>query len=504
MTATDVAGVREGEILAGKYRVDRVLGVGGMGVVVAAHHLELDERVAIKFLLPAVLDHGEAVARFAREARAAVKIKSEHVAKVTDVGKLENGAPYMVMEYLDGSDLSAWLAQRGALPVEQAVEFVLQACEAIAEAHALGIVHRDLKPANLFVTRRPDGALSVKVLDFGISKMTGPSGPGSGPAMTRTSALMGSPLYMSPEQMQSSRDVDVRGDIWALGVILYELISGAPPFVAETMTELVLKVVQGAAPQPLGARRPDAPPGIQQVIFRCLERDRARRYESIAELATALFPYGPPRSKTSVERISGVLRASGLSASALAPPPSAEQAKSVASGTAASWGKTANPKTRGPWLAVGGVGVALALAGIGWRLTHENPPSVASATNAPAVAPKAPATVTAAPTVAVAPANPTTTPSTTAPAPTVKAVTAAPSASAASDASADSASRAPATHVKSPRLAAVAKSTSAAAGPSPARTVAPAPVAEHTADAPPPRPAPRPADDKPNIFDERK
>jgi serine/threonine-protein kinase len=477
-----------------------------MGVVVAAHHLELDERVAIKFLLPEVLDHGEAVARFAREARAAVKIKSEHVAKVTDVGKLENGAPYMVMEYLDGHDLSAWLAQRGALPVEQAVEFVLQACEAIAEAHALGIVHRDLKPANLFVTRRPDGALSVKVLDFGISKMTGLSGPGSAPAMTRTSALMGSPLYMSPEQMQSSRDVDARGDIWALGVILYELISGAPPFVAETMTELVLRVVQGAAPRPLGERRPDAPPGIEQVIFRCLERDRARRYESIAELATALFPYAPPRARTSVERISGVLRASGLSASGLALPPSSEQGKLTSAGTAASWGKTANPKARAPWLALGGAGVVLALAGVGWRLTHEVTPAAASATGEPAVVPKAPATVTATPAVAVsAKASPT--PSASALAPAVAAPTAAPSASATRDPMADSTGRvlAPsATHLKTARPAAVAKTTTAVPVPAPAHAAVPTPVPEHTADAPPPRPVPRPADDKPNIFDERK
>src|SRR5262245_59127005 len=164
--------VREGEVLAGKYRVDRVLGVGGMGVVVAAHHIELDDKVAIKFLLPETLENGEAVARFAREARAAVKIKSEHVARVSDVGKLESGAPYMVMEYLVGSDLAGWLDERGPLPIDQVVEFVLQASEAIAEAHSLGIVHRDLKPANLFAIRRPDGALSIKVLDFGISKMT--------------------------------------------------------------------------------------------------------------------------------------------------------------------------------------------------------------------------------------------------------------------------------------------------------------------------------------------
>jgi eukaryotic-like serine/threonine-protein kinase len=212
--SNSAAGVREGDILAGKYRVERVLGIGGMGVVVAAHHLQLDEKVALKFLLPEALGNSEAVARFAREARAAVKIKSEHVARVIDVGTLPNGAPYMVMEYLDGGDLAAWLQERGPLPIEQAVEFVLQACVAVADAHALGIIHRDLKPANLFCVRRSDGQLSIKVLDFGISKMT-PFG-GSGPsAMTHTSALMGSPLYMSPEQMRSAKDTNPRTDIWA-------------------------------------------------------------------------------------------------------------------------------------------------------------------------------------------------------------------------------------------------------------------------------------------------
>ena len=182
-----------------------------------------------QFLLPEVLGNAEAVSRFAREARAAVKIKSEHVARVIDVGTLEDGAPYMVMEYLDGGDLSHWLEQRGALPIEQAVEFILQACEAIAEAHGLGVVHRDLKPANLFCVRRADGLLSIKVLNFGISKLTGSQFAGSGMSMTRTTAVMGSPLYMSPEQLQSSRDVDARADIWSIGAILYELLARRVP-----------------------------------------------------------------------------------------------------------------------------------------------------------------------------------------------------------------------------------------------------------------------------------
>jgi serine/threonine-protein kinase len=235
--------VQEGEVLAGKYRVERVLGVGGMGVVVAALHIGLDERVAIKFLLPEALGNPEAVARFAREARAAVKIKSLHVARVSDVGVLETGAPYMVMEFLQGQDLSQRVRDHGPLSIQEAVDFILQACEAIAEAHALGMVHRDLKPANLFLTRMADGSPCVKVLDFGISKVTSPSSSGQDFGMTKTQAVMGSPLYMSPEQMASSRDVDGRTDIWALGTILYELLTGRVPFLGDTMPQLCAMIL---------------------------------------------------------------------------------------------------------------------------------------------------------------------------------------------------------------------------------------------------------------------
>lgn len=169
---------REGETIAGKYRVERTLGQGGMGVVVAARHLHLQQSVAIKFLRPELMGGGEAVERFQREARAAVRIQNEHVARVLDVGALDSGVPYIVMEYLDGVDLAAWIEKQGPVPARQAVDFVLQACEALAEAHSLGIVHRDLKPANLFCIRRPDGALFVKVLDFGISRSsTAPAPP---------------------------------------------------------------------------------------------------------------------------------------------------------------------------------------------------------------------------------------------------------------------------------------------------------------------------------------
>ena len=186
---------REGDVIAGKYRVERILGAGGMGVVVAAHHLVLDERVALKFLLPYASVNRDSVARFVREARAAAKIKNDHVARVSDVGELPNGSPYMVMEYLEGIDLAGWLARSGPLPIPEAVDFVLQACEALAEAHTLGIVHRDLKPANLFCIQRADGQFWIKVLDFGISKIMAPQSQGN--LLTRTIAVMGSPLYMS-------------------------------------------------------------------------------------------------------------------------------------------------------------------------------------------------------------------------------------------------------------------------------------------------------------------
>jgi serine/threonine protein kinase len=336
-------GVRPGDVLAGKYRVERVLGAGGMGVVVQAHHVQLDERVALKFLLPEALQNPEAVARFLREARAVVKIKGEHVARVSDVGQLENGAPYIVMEYLEGSDLSGWLKQRGALPIEMAVDFVLQACEALADAHVLGIVHRDLKPANLFCVQRSDGQLSIKVLDFGISKVMTPGAAGGD--MTRTHALVGSPYYMSPEQMTSSKAVDPRTDIWSLGVILFELVTGRPPFEAEAVTELAIKIAMEPAPLVrhfIG----DVPPALEHAVAKCLEKDRTRRFQSVGELAVALKDVGSRRAAVSVDRVLGTLRQAGLSNNVVdrAPP----GGPSFPSGPALQPGQFGPPNTPAP------------------------------------------------------------------------------------------------------------------------------------------------------------
>jgi eukaryotic-like serine/threonine-protein kinase len=358
-----VSGVKEGDVLAGKYRIERTLGAGGMGVVVQAHHLQLDERVAIKFLLPEALAHREAVARFTREAQAAVKIKSEHVARVLDVGTLDNGAPYTVMEYLEGRDLCAWLAQNGPLPIEQAVEFLLQACEAIAEAHGLGIVHRDLKPANLFCIRRPDGVLSVKVLDFGISKLMS----GQALDMTKTDTTIGSPVYMSPEQLQSSRDVDARTDIWSLGVILYELLAGSLPFGADSLPELCMKLAM-TVPPPLRTKRPDVQAALEQVISRCLEKNRKDRYANVGQLAVDLGPFAPARARASVERIQGVMQSAGLSASSVSLASESDSTPRMApTQTVAAWGQTAgsSQQRHGKRLLVGAAaGLAVATVGI--------------------------------------------------------------------------------------------------------------------------------------------
>lgn len=365
------AGVEPGQILIGKYRIERVLGIGGMGVVVAATHVHLEERVAIKFLLPEALYNSEAVARFIREARAAVRIKSEHVARVSDVGTLESGSPYMVMEYLEGTDLSELVQRQGAMSVPDAVESLLQACEAIAEAHALHIVHRDLKPANLFMIRRPDGTPSVKVLDFGISKIGGPPGTASDMGMTKTTAVMGSPLYMSPEQMASSRDVDQRTDIWALGVILYELISGRIPFNADTMPQLCAMILQQSPPA-LRTIRPEVPEGLEQVIARCMQKERSQRYNTVAELAQALLPFAPRRARASVERISRVIGGEGYVPSSAAPQSEAP-APSIGA-TQASWGHTSSRKGGGAraLFAVGGALLLLTLGVGAWLLTRKS------------------------------------------------------------------------------------------------------------------------------------
>jgi len=277
-----VAPALPGETLGdGKYRVERIIGQGGMGIVVAAKHVELDERVAIKFLL------GEpstaAVERFLREARAAVKVKGEHVCRVLDFGRLESGEPYIVMEYLEGTDLSKLVERSGAQKSTAAVGWIIEACDALAEAHSLGIVHRDIKPANIFLAKRGDGTTVAKVLDFGISKLPSQAGQ-----ITGTQTSMGSPAYMSPEQMESARDVDGRTDIWSLGVTLHELLSGKPPFIADSLLQLTVLVREKEPPALEGV-----PSDLAEVVRKCLAKDPKDRYQTIGGLVADLEPFAP-------------------------------------------------------------------------------------------------------------------------------------------------------------------------------------------------------------------
>lgn len=315
------APVSEGDVVLDKYRVERVLGQGGMGVVVAATHVDLDQKVALKFLLPEALAHPELVERFAREAKAAARIQSQHVVRVIDTGRMPSGAPFMVMEYLEGQDLGELLDREARLPRALAVDYVLQALEAIGEAHAAGIVHRDLKPSNLFLAKQRDRRQIVKVLDFGISKLEDRSAA----PITRTATMMGSPHYMSPEQLVSSRDVDPRSDIWSLGVILYELVAGRRPFSGESMPEVVGQILRNA-PERLGALVPDVGLDFELVVARCLASEPENRFASVAQLAEALrgFASDSAVASLSAERTARVLGAASVPpASAVTAPESA-------------------------------------------------------------------------------------------------------------------------------------------------------------------------------------
>jgi len=283
-----------GEVFADKYRVERILGEGGMGVVVAAHHLELDQPVAVKFLLDDVADHEEGAERFRREARAAAKIQSDHVVRVLDVGLTDGGVRFMVMEYLDGRDLAEEIAENGTFPIGAACGFILEALDAVGHAHKAGIVHRDLKPANLFLAKRPDGAQRIKVLDFGISKSVGATTTEQ-MSLTKTSAWIGSPLYMAPEQMQSARDVDTRADIWSLGAILYELIVGHPPYEADSLPQLC-NLLMTTEPTHIKERCPTIPDDLAAVVMGCLVREVNGRIQTCADLARGISRYATTRT----------------------------------------------------------------------------------------------------------------------------------------------------------------------------------------------------------------
>jgi tRNA A-37 threonylcarbamoyl transferase component Bud32 len=294
---------REGAVLRQKYKLERVVGQGGMALVYAATHLHLQQRVAIKLLRPDVPRENAVVERFVREARAASRLQGAHVARVLDVDTLDDGTPFIVMEHLEGSDLLA-LAHQRLLPIVDAVGYVREACEAIAEAHTLGIIHRDVKPANLFLARQRTGESNVKVLDFGISKVIEDT------RITEEHVGMGSAEYMSPEQMRSATDVDPRSDVWSLGVTLYELCTQHTPFHADGVGAVIAAVLTRAPPPPR-QYRPDMPPALEAIILRALEKDPELRYSSVASLSAALAPFGPPPPRASAPSAAGPASAHG-------------------------------------------------------------------------------------------------------------------------------------------------------------------------------------------------
>jgi serine/threonine-protein kinase len=296
-----------GELVDGKYRIQRRIGKGAMGTVMAARHELLQRDVALKFVSAAAATP-EVMARFRNEARALAAIQSEHIARVLDAGHLESGTPFIALELLEGEDLEQVLQRRSPQPVNDAIVWVLQALEGLAEAHALGIVHRDLKPANLFLARRRDGRRIIKLLDFGVSKQ-GRDDPlfRSGPTLTLTSSILGSPMYMAPEQLRDAKRVDARADVWAIGIVLYELLAGRPPFVADNMAQLLVAVLEGV-PASLRDARPEVPPGLEAVVMRCLSRETEARFRDVADLADALAPFGPNEARESRRRILHIVR----------------------------------------------------------------------------------------------------------------------------------------------------------------------------------------------------
>ncbi len=316
--------IRPGDVLDGRYRVQRLMAVGGMGAVFEAMHVELHQRVAVKAMLRELSTSGEATQRFIQEARAAAELRSINVARVLDVARLPSGEPYIVMEYLEGKDLRATLDERGTLPVDLAVDWIVQACDAMAEAHAAGIIHRDLKLSNLFVAQRGRFAPVIKVLDFGISKITRNSFQC---AMTSAGAIMGSPGYMAPEQLRDSKMVDQRCDVWSLGVILYELLTGKPAYEGDTLPQLTIRVFT-EAPMPIRQLRAEVPPELEAfILYGAIQRDLAKRTPSVVELVRGLRPFASEQGRLDASRIISLYQDADIQgvskqASTVAPSPS--------------------------------------------------------------------------------------------------------------------------------------------------------------------------------------
>jgi serine/threonine-protein kinase len=443
-----------GAIIGGKYRIERVLGEGGMGAVYEAVHTRLDQRVAIKMLLPELVKVGELVWRFEREAKAAAQLRHRNTARVVDVDATAEGVPYMVMELLHGHDLESELQSVGQLPVDQAVHYVLQACSAMGEAHSLGIVHRDLKPANLFLNDEADGSVCLKVLDFGISKVKSDADV----RVTTTKAQMGTPLYMSPEQVRSAKNVDLRTDIWSLGVILYELLAGEPPFTGSAAG--IGAAIVNDAPRPLRELRPEVPEALEAAVSKAMQKNPADRFASTLELSAALAPFSSvpvlsgALSRPRVASVPGISSPSSRSiavAATVAVPTPTDASKGVsgAGATAGTWAEETKPSARPRrlWIvgAVAGLAAVAIVGAVGFSLSH----TPATATGTPAL-PSALAPATATPAVSAPLASAAVTPPTLSATTLASAATVAPPKSATPQARPSAAAKPTATHSASP------------------------------------------------------
>ena len=403
---------RKGDKLADRYRVEGLIGMGGMGAVMSALHVELRQRVAIKIMLPHGARHRVAVWRFLREARAASAIQSEHVVRIFDVGKLKSGLPYMVMEYLSGQSLQQLLESSGPIAQDSAITYVLQACEAVAQAHAAGIVHRDLKPSNLFLVHTADASPCIKVLDFGISKAEWMTDPAVNPSLTATTDLVGTPSYMSPEQVRSAKNVDWRTDVWSMGAVLYELTTGQPPFWADNLPALAAMIVSDPAIPP-SQRTPGLSAALDEVVLRCLSKKPDDRPGSIQHFVRLLEPLVPAHSKHLVDRIARVGPPNTAIALPGDPPAELDLSTFGSTNTAEGWGTTAHDSTArnrillatvlAVCMALGVVAAALVLV---LRTSASGSQSAAGSTEGSAVAlaissPPAPCASAPAPTISV-------------------------------------------------------------------------------------------------------
>ena len=291
----DRAMPRVGDVVAGKYRIESVIGEGGMGAVFAATHTLTEKRVALKWMRPDLVGQHGAVQRFMREAQAAGRLNHPNVVDIYDIGE-HDGSPFLVMEYLHGEPLGAAL-ERSLLSPRQVVRYLLPAMRGVAAAHAKGVVHRDLKPDNIFLVKNPDGSvLEPKVLDFGISKVTSMDGQ-INPRLTRTGAVMGTPYYMSPEQLRDAAEIDARTDVYAFGVILYEALAGRVPFDAENYSALILEIATGT-PKRLRQLRPEVPEGLERVVTKAMARNPDDRYPNMESLGRALEPFARGTSRS--------------------------------------------------------------------------------------------------------------------------------------------------------------------------------------------------------------